>query len=163
MTLNNVRQFRIQKDDMSDTIDAVQSAGQDGYELFVLWTGHIEDEVFVVDAAHAPAQTTYKLESGLCVTVDGEELHALNMWLYQARQILGAQVHSHPTTAYHSPTDDAYPIATQEGSLSVVLPHFGRDGWGSPGIAAYRLVSGSWRKVFEPLESVIEVVPNGDC
>ena len=67
--------------------------------------------------------------------VDGSELHLLNVWLYEAQQVIGAQVHSHPVEAFHSEIDDTYPIATLDGSLSIVLPSFGRSGFGSKDIA----------------------------
>ena len=35
------------------------------------------------------------------------------------------QVHTHPGAAFHSPTDDAWPIVHLEGFLSLVLPDFG--------------------------------------
>ena len=161
MTLRKVRKFRIQCDGVRKTLDAIQSAGQEGYELFVVWSGTSDGVVFDVAEVHVPEQTSYRLESGLCVRVDGSELHRLNVWLYEARQVVGVQVHSHPTDAYHSETDDAYPVATLEGSLSIVLPFFGRDGWESDGIAAYRLIRGGWLEVTRPLSSLVEVVENG--
>lgn len=66
-------------------------------------------------------------------------------WLYDNGQRLGAQVHSHPTRAYHSDTDDAYPIATQRGALSLV-PHFATDGIRGRGVATYRLTASGWSR-----------------
>ena len=71
------------------------------------------------------------------------------------------QVHSHPADAYHSETDDNYPIATLDGSLSIVLPFFGRDGWESSNIAAYRLGPNGWVELTGPLSDFIEVMGNG--
>jgi hypothetical protein len=85
----------------------------------------------------------------------------LNVWLYEAKQVIGVQVHSHPMEAYHSETDDTYPIATLSGSLSIVLPFFGRDGFGSSDIAAYRLDRDSWLELDAPLSDVVEVVNDG--
>ena len=161
MTLKLTKRFRVPARSVRETVQAIRSAGKDGYELFVLWSGRIVSNDFIVDTVHVPKQTSYKLESGLCVTVNGDELHKLNQWLYRNRQIIGAQVHSHPTEAYHSPTDDAYPIATLEGSFSIVLPFFGRDGWESDGIAIYRLESGIWQGVTCALGHMIEVIDDG--
>lgn len=161
MTLRKVRKFRVQSDGVRKTLDAIRSAGQEGYELFVVWSGTSDGEAFDVDEVHVPRQTSYRLESGLCVRVGGAELHRLNTWLYEARQVVGVQVHSHPADAYHSETDDAYPVATLEGSLSIVLPYFGRDGWESDGIAAYRLIQGNWLEVTRPLNDLVEVVERG--
>jgi hypothetical protein len=35
------------------------------------------------------------------------------------------QVHTHPGEAFHSPTDDAFPIIHRPGFLSLVVPNFG--------------------------------------
>ena len=161
MTLGSVKRFRIDAKAIRETEEAIQAAGKDGYELFVVWSGTRDVDTFTVSKVHAPEQTSYKLDTGLCVRIDGSELHRLNVWLYEARQIIGVQIHSHPADAYHSYTDDTYPIATLEGSLSIVLPFFGRDGWGSSDIATYRLERGHWRKLNGPLSNLIEVVDNG--
>ena len=158
MTLGGVRRFRIQASDIRETVEAIRTAGQDGYELFVIWSGIRDDDVFNVAKVHIPDQISYKLNAGLCVRIDGSVLHRLNAWLYEAQQVIGVQVHSHPADAYHSETDETYPIATLEGSLSIVLPFFGRDGWESSDIAAYRLGQGGWLKLTDPLSGLIEVV-----
>ncbi|MET9001731.1 hypothetical protein [Amycolatopsis sp. NPDC004169] len=36
-----------------------------------------------------------------------------------------ARIHSHPAEAFHSPADDANPVLTHEGALSIVAPFFG--------------------------------------
>ena len=161
MSLQGVRRFRIQASALRETEEAIRSAGRDGYELFVIWSGTRHGDTFTVSEVHVPRQTSYKLDHGLCVRVGGSELHRLNMWLYEAQQVIGAQIHSHPAEAYHSETDDEYPIATLDGSLSIVLPFFGRGGFGSEGIATYRLGQGNWTELTVPLSSVMEVVSDG--
>ena len=161
MTLQGVRKFRVEESALHETEKAIRSAGRDGYESFVLWSGTRDGDTFTVAEVHFPEQTSYKLRTGLCVHVDGPELHRINVWLYEARQVIGVQVHSHPGNAYHSETDDAYPIATIEGSLSIVLPFFGRAGCKSSGIAAYRLGKDGWVEISGPLSDLIEVLENG--
>lgn len=161
MTLQGVRRFRIRASAIRETEEAIQAAGQDGYELFVIWSGTLDGDTFIVAEVHIPEQTSYKLDDGLCVRIDGSELHRLNVWLYEAQQTIGVQVHSHPTDAYHSETDDTYPIATLNGSLSIVLPFFGRDGWESSDIAVYRLRQGYWLRLMCPLSDLVEVVDDG--
>ncbi|MYB45882.1 MAG: hypothetical protein F4X74_13210 [Acidimicrobiia bacterium] len=163
MSLQGVERFRVQAGAISDTEEAIRSAGQDGFELFVVWSGRRHGDTFAVTEVHVPQQTSYKLDGGRCVKVDGPELHRLNMWLYKAQQVIGAQVHSHPLHAYHSETDDSYPIATLDGSLSIVLPFFGRDGFGSRHVAAYRLSRGGWLELGGPLSDLLEVVADGAC
>ena len=161
MSLRGVRRFRIKASAIDKTVEAIRSAGKDGYELFVIWSGTCDGDVFTVSKVHIPDQASYKLGAGLCVKIDGSELHRLNVWLYEAQQVIGAQVHSHPTDAYHSETDDTYPVATLEGSLSIVLPYFGREGWESSDIAAYRLGQHGWLKLNGHLNDLIEVMGDG--
>ena len=161
MTLEDVQRFRIPASAIRETEEAIRSAGQHGYELFVIWSGRRDGHIFTVVNVHIPDQISYKFDDGLCVRIDGPELHRLNVWLYKAQQVIGVQIHSHPTYAYHSETDDTYPIATLGGSLSIVLPFFGRDGWGSSDIAVYRLERDGWLRLIEPLSYLIEVVDNG--
>lgn len=161
MTLRSVHRFRIRAGDIRETEEAIRAAGRDGYELFVIWSGTRVGETFEVARVHVPRQTSYQLDDGLCVRVDGDELHRLNVWLYEAQQVVGVQVHSHPMDAFHSDTDDAYPIATLEGSLSIVLPLFGRDGFESSDIAAYRLGQQGWLELSRPLSELMEVVADG--
>ena len=161
MTLRGVRQFRIKANAIRATVEAIRSAGKDGYELFVIWSGTLDGDVFTVAKVHIPDQVSYNLDGGLCVRIDGSELHRLNVWLYEAQQVVGVQVHSHPADAYHSDTDNTYPVATLDGSLSIVLPYFGRDGWESSDIAAYRLEQDGWNELSGPLSDLIEVIGDG--
>ena len=96
MTLRDVKRFRIQASAICETVEAIRTAGQDGYEWFVIWSGQRDNDIFTVAKVHIPDQTSYKTYSGLCVRIDGPELHRLNVWLYEAQQVIGVQVHSHP-------------------------------------------------------------------
>lgn len=159
MTLEAISRFRVPGTILDRTEAEIRAAGTDGYELFVLWTGVINGKAFDVITPHVPKQTSYRLNTGLCVRVAGDELHRLNIWMFEAGEILGVQVHSHPTDAYHSDTDDAYPMVTLLGGLSIVVPQFGRDGIEGPGTAAYRLSPEGWVDVGSGgVEGVLEVV-----
>src|SRR3990170_6468375 len=78
----------------------LRESGKEGVEGVALWAGAIADSVFEIKNTIIPAQTAYKMEMGLLYSVDGEELHKINMWLYQNKMTLVAQIHSHPTEAY---------------------------------------------------------------
>jgi hypothetical protein len=120
----------------------------------------VTDNVFDVVTPHVPKQTSYRLDTGLCVRVDGDELHRLNRWLFDAGEILGVQVHSHPTDAYHSETDDTYPMVTLLGGLSIVVADFGRDGIAGSSTAGYRLSREGWIDLAPTdLTDLLEVVP----
>lgn len=151
MTLDHVERFVVPRSLVTPGETAIRRAGQHGNECFVLWSGVTDGPEFRVLASHVPRQTAFRLESGVCVRVDGAELHRLNLWLFEAAQQLGVQIHSHPTDAYHSDTDDSFPMVTTFGGLSIVVPWFGAEPWFSRGSAAYRLRPPSeWREIEEP-------------
>ena len=158
MNLRSVELFRVPADLIAHTERQLHEAGRFGAERFVLWSGRQRARVFAVEAAHVPEQTAYRLESGLCVRVDGLALHRLNDWLYDHAHRLAAQVHAHPDEAYHSETDDSFPIVTALGGLSVVAPDFCEGGLLGRGTAAYRLTRRGWERSPGPVSSLIAVV-----
>jgi hypothetical protein len=57
-----------------------------------------------------------------------------------------ARIHSHPAEAFHSRADDANPVLTHEGALSIVVPFFGLGlRLGLNACAVLRRERGSWR------------------
>ena len=146
MTLTEVDQFQIPARIVTETEKTLRRAGAEGYEAFVLWSGRQHGRLFNVHTIHVPKQNSYRLDSGLCVRVDGDELHRLNVWLYEAGEILAVQVHAHPDDAYHSETDDTYPIVATLGGLSIVAAEFCRAGLFTSSTAIYRLQREGWTK-----------------
>lgn len=147
MTLEHVERFIVPEALVSQTLRPLQAAGRGGNEAFVLWGGRWEGSTaFRFEQAYLPRQTATRSERGLLVVVDGAELFRVNREFYRLGLTLAAQVHSHPTDAYHSETDDEYPLITLRGGLSAVVPDFGRDGESrSMDWAWYRLTgTGSW-------------------
>jgi hypothetical protein len=147
MTLLDVERFVVHDQILDETQSALMRAGEQGFECFVLWSGEVTGRRLIIRTAHVPEQEAYKTSSGLLVRVDGDALHALNCWLFEHGQTLAAQIHAHPTSAFHSDTDDAYPIVTALGGLSIVVPHFAREGVVTDGTAAYRLGQRGWKRV----------------
>lgn len=147
-TMLNV--FSVPSAIVAETEEHLRRAGRRGLELFVLWSGHVQGSEFIVRTAHIPRQTSYRLDSGLMVRVDGDALHKLNAWLYEHQEVLAVQVHAHPTEAFHSDTDDAYPIVTAEGSISIVAADFCRRGLFSDTTAVYRLDHNGWHQLEAP-------------
>ena len=121
--------------------DYLRRVGQHGAEGFALWAGELQDDVFRVTRTRIPAQRHLRMKSGILVLVEAEELFRTNMWLYKEGLTLVAQLHSHPTDAYHSETDDAMPIVAAAGGLSLVVPYFARRPFSLTDYAVYRLMS----------------------
>lgn len=148
MTLAHVEEFVVPLDLVDQTLEPLQDAGSQGYEAFVLWGGRFarDRRRFEFVSAYFPEQTTSRGSDGLLVVVEGDALFRVNRAFYEHGLTLGGQVHSHPTDAYHSGTDDTFPLMTLVGGLSAVVPDFGVGGrirlaeW-----AWYRLVGqGTW-------------------
>lgn len=118
----------------------LRSAGRRGCEGFALWAGRRDGGTFVVTQTVIPRQTAIHSAGGVCVTVNGKELFRLNVQLYESGLTLVAQLHSHPDEAYHSKTDDAFPIATTVGALSLVVPDFAAHPFSLERCATYRLL-----------------------
>lgn len=130
---------------IDETLQPLQEAGAEGFECFVLWGGRLEGERFSFESIYVPQQTTARTRDGLLVTVEGEALFHVNRFFYKAGLILGGQVHSHPGDAYHSDTDDAFPMMTLVGGLSAVVPDFGVGG-------RERLADWAWYRLNGPGE-----------
>ncbi len=146
-TFESIRQFVVPGDLASQTDEHLKAAGVEGVERFVLWTGVVAGHRLSIRTMHVPKQVASRGPQGLCVRVDGDELHRLNRWLFETGERLAIQVHSHPTDAYHSDLDDAMPIVTTRGGLSLVVPFFGRDGVRGPSTALYQLSHAGWEEV----------------
>jgi hypothetical protein len=146
VTLEAIRTFSVSQETVEHTEAALREAGRNGHERFALWTGTTRGELFSVDHLYVPQQQGYQFDDGLCVRVGADALHELNVWLYRNHQVLAVQIHTHPQEAYHSETDDTYPIVTTLGGLSLVVPRFCRDRLLSRGLAVYRLDTDGWRR-----------------
>jgi hypothetical protein len=155
MTLENIQTFSVPSEIVEDTEESLVAAGSEGFERFVLWSGNISGDDFLVETVHVPEQEAYKLDTGLLVRIEGEALHRLNTWLYESGEVLGVQVHAHPTLAYHSETDDTYPIVTTLGGLSIVTPDFCTRGLFAEDSAVFRLTREGWLNEKSSLVKVI--------
>lgn len=150
MTLTQLETICVPQPIVHETEGHLRRAGRRGLELFVLWSGTLSTSEFTVRTVHVPRQTSYRMKSGLMVRVEGDALHGLNSWLYEHREVLAVQVHAHPTNAFHSETDNTYPIVTATGSISIVAADFCRDGLISGASAVYRLGENGWDQLDPP-------------
>jgi proteasome lid subunit RPN8/RPN11 len=103
-----------------------------------------------------PGQQSFSTPDGLLVTVPGDALFNVNKLLHERGEILAAQVHTHPSSAYHSETDDHYPMVTLLGSLSIVIPDFARNA--PSDIAAWAWYRLKEYSVWAPLEQQTKVI-----
>lgn len=145
--LADVEVVRLTQGVLVETVRALQDFGRQGNEGLVLWAGHIDATVATVQRALVPPQEPIRSEEGVGYFVTQETLFSLNRFLSENRLRLIAQVHSHPTEAYHSSTDDRYAIVATEGGFSLVVPYFGRSAHTPAEWAVYRLSNACWQEL----------------
>lgn len=137
----------------------LRSVGQDGVEGVGLWLGRQERKQFMICSSVIPTQRAYRLEEGLLYQVGGDELYRINKWAYEQQLLLLVQIHSHPYEAYHSETDDAYPIVATLGGLSIVIPNFGNDPIDKKYWKVYRLNGDGWKEMsVEEVDQLFQII-----
>lgn len=147
--METIRSVIVPSTVIEDTLRGMQKIGEFGCELLVLWLGELDAQQGIarIRTAFIPKQKPIKGEDGVGYFVTGETLFHLNRGLAETGLRLIAQVHSHPTAAYHSDADDRYAIVTANGGLSLVVPNFGHT---SPDLvywAVYRLREQTWQEL----------------
>lgn len=131
--------IRIPLDKISEAYKIMRYAGSKGVEGMALFAGKQKGNTFEIFETIVPKQNSYKLESGLMYAVEADELHRINVWLFKNGFKIIAQIHSHPNEAYHSETDNQFPIVATIGGISVVVPRFASDPIDIDYWAVYRL------------------------
>jgi len=122
------------------------ATGMRGLEGMALWVGVQTGGEFSIRDVIVPDQQGIRSDHGLAVMVPGPELQRINLHLYKNSLRLLAQIHSHPTHAFHSEMDDEYAIATALGAFSLVVPDFARGPFAIAHCATYRLTPRPWWK-----------------
>ena len=95
--------------------------------------------------------------SAIGFQVDDDWLNGF--WRQLADDGLGVrfQIHTHPGAAYHSATDDAFPLIRAAGFLSLVIPRFAQGAVGFAGAYLTQVqADGSWRE--QAIPDTLEIV-----
>ena len=159
--LDSVHNISIDPAVIATTLRVLQHFGAHGCEGLVLWIGEVTQRQAHITRALVPDQRPIKSEDGVGYFVDGAALFELNRELANTGLRLIAQVHSHPSEAYHSRADDRYAIVTADGGLSLVVPNFGRAPADPTSCAVYRLSNGSWLELpTDQARSLLQVARN---
>lgn len=106
---------------LEQTFAVFRGCGKGRNECVVYWSGPTEAPG-VVDQVEHPVHRRSPLE----YVIDDQWLTHYWFHLGRARRTIRAQVHTHPGAAFHSATDDRFPVISQAGFLSIVIPHFAR-------------------------------------
>ena len=123
------RRFLLPQSLAEGALRALAEAGRRGDELFLALTAVVEEEQpqsIRLIRALAPRQICHHTPQGLLVTIDGEALFELNRLCSEQNEVLVAQIHAHPTDAYHSDADDQLAFVRLPGGLSIVVPDFAK-------------------------------------
>ncbi len=105
---------------LKETQAFLRGHGQLGHEGMVLWTGEKNGHEATVKSCIHPRQKC----TAVSYDIPLEESQTINKMLSEKREVIIAQVHSHPGAAFHSSRDDAMPFTYSIGFLSLVVPDF---------------------------------------
>jgi proteasome lid subunit RPN8/RPN11 len=102
------------------TLDHVRRCGDGRRECVVYWVGPA-DQTGVVDRVVHPV---HRATAGY---YELDDAWVTKFWLELARSgaTVRVQVHTHAFSAFHSATDDKWPLVHVPGFLSLVIPNFG--------------------------------------
>jgi proteasome lid subunit RPN8/RPN11 len=132
------------------TFDALRECGRGEYECAVYWTGPASEDF--VDGLEHPVHR----RSAFGYEIDDHWLTEFWKRLASSRRSVKVQVHTHPGEAFHSSTDDRWPIVSQVGFLSIVIPNFAA---GEPSLdkawVGRLLPNGTWRHVGSAAEAMV--------
>lgn len=144
----HINSIMLSQENLEKAYKFLRYAGTKGVEGICLFAGHMKESSFIIKETIIPIQKGYIMEQGLMYAVESNELHNLNVWLYENKMQLIAQIHSHPREAYHSLADDRYPIVDSYGGISIVVPDFASGEVSLFDTAIYRLsLSKTWDKL----------------
>jgi hypothetical protein len=110
--------LKVAGDVLPATFKVLRDCGRSECECAVYWTGPSHDGA--VDNVEHPVHK----RSALGYEVENSWLTDFWKRLAAAKRSVKAQIHTHPGEAFHSASDDRWPIVSQAGFISIVLPNF---------------------------------------
>ena len=137
---------------LAGSIRIMADCGKGRCECITYWTGPARNDQAIDGWTH-PAHR----RSPFGYQVDDAWLTRFWFQLGDEHRAIRAQVHTHPGMAFHSETDDHWPVVSQPGFLSIVVPNFAigsvdlKKMW-----AGMLTANGSWKHV--PVFSVLKVM-----
>jgi hypothetical protein len=142
--------LRLAKDIVSTTFRTLRECGRGECECAAYWTGPAAENL--VDGIEHPIHT----RSPFGYEVDDNWLTEFWRRLAASKRSVKVQIHTHPGHAFHSAIDDEWPIVSQVGFVSIVIPEFAS---GEPSLerawVGYLQEDGKWRRLTSAVEVVI--------
>jgi len=118
----------------------------------VYWTGPASSPDIVDGQDHPDHRRSFG-------SYEVESVWLTQYWFRLGREqrAIRAQMHTHPGTAFHSATDDHWPVVAQPGFVSIVIPNFARGRVSLEDAWVGRLATdGRWQAV--PPDKAIEII-----
>jgi hypothetical protein len=144
--------YKLPREILGSTFEKFRECGAGLHECQVLWIGPWKDPLAISEAVH-PRHRSHS--AGF--DVEGAWLNTFWIELAAKKAGVRVQVHTHPGRAFHSATDDRFPIIHLPGFLSLVLPNFGIGPVSFDGSYLAELTdTGDWKNV--PVTSRFEIV-----
>jgi hypothetical protein len=111
--------YRIPRRMIEQTFATFRSCGENQRECQLYWLSAWDNPLVLTEVVHPKHWSS---RYGLRIESDWIN----QFWNDMAERGLGVriQVHTHPSEAFHSATDDAYPLLFDAGFLSLVIPDF---------------------------------------
>jgi hypothetical protein len=145
-----VRILRLARDIVHSTFRTLRECGGGECECTVYWTGPSGEDL--VDGFQHPVHK----RSPFGYEVNDNWLTEFWKQLAASKRGVKAQVHTHPGQAFHSAADDQWPIVSQAGFVSIVIPDFAA---GEPSLdkawVGRLQPDGKWRRLASAGEAVI--------
>jgi hypothetical protein len=142
--------FRLANNIVTATFRTLRECGRGKWECAAYWTGPAADDL--VDGLEHPTHS----RSPYGYKIDDNWLTEFWKRLAVSRRTVKVQVHTHPGQAFHSATDDEWPIVSQPGFVSIVIPNFAA---GEPSLEKAWVgclqPDGKWRRLASAAEAVI--------
>ena len=145
--------FSVRQHIVEQTIRNLAECGAGRYECVAYWTGPNAQVQKVDGWAHPTNQRASDFYE-----VGGSWVPEFFLSLAKQKRGVRAQLHTHRGIAFHSDTDDRYPLVAQAGFISIVLPDYakGQNLLERSWVGILR-PNGQWEEV--PFTSICEVIP----
>jgi hypothetical protein len=112
--------YRLERGLLEDTFRHFRECGRGRHECQALWLSAWSQPGILTKVVH-PRHSAHL--GGF--VLDDDWLNEFWLELGTTNMGIRVQVHTHPGEAFHSHTDDEFPIVHTPGFLSLVIPNFG--------------------------------------
>lgn len=111
--------YRLPRRMVAETFSVLRSCGDNRRECQLYWVSPWSAHSELTEVVHPK-----HVSSAYGLSIDSDWIS--RFWFDLSKRDLGVrvQIHTHPFEAFHSATDDKYPLLFEPGFLSLVIPNF---------------------------------------